>query len=109
MAEVLDDLKAQDIVALDLRGVADIADFFVIATVRSKAQMRGAETQILEALKAEGVKPYAPLAESGEHWSVLDYGSVVVHLFDENSRNYYRLEDLWADASQVPWRGRVGA
>lgn len=101
IAEILADLKAEDICALDLKGICDFTDFFVIATVRSAPQMRAAAEQIADRLKADGVRPFAPPDLESPNWSVLDYGHIVVHLFRAETRAHYRLEELWGDARQV--------
>ena len=109
MACILDDLKADDIVALDLRGITDFTDFFLIATVRSTAQMRGASNQLLELLKKEGLSPFYPMEDESPNWTVLDYGNVVVHLFEARTREHYLLEELWGDAGEFPWREEATA
>jgi ribosome-associated protein len=109
IAELLDDIKVERIVVLDLREVTDLADFFVIAAVRSSAQMQGVAARVHETLKAEGLRPFVPVEGESSRWTILDYGDVVVHLFDEPTRELYQLEQVWGDAARYPWRDALTA
>ena len=104
IAEVMDGLKAENIIALDLRGVADLADFFLIATTRSVAQMRNIARRIQDNLKLEGIRPVAPIEDESPRWTILDYGDIVVHLFEKEAREHYQLEQVWGDAAETDWR-----
>ncbi len=85
-----------DILLLDLAGVTIIADYFVIATGDSDRQLQAIADDLQAQLKAEhGVKPLSVEGTAGAGWVLLDYGSVVVHLFSPHQRGYYRLEELW--------------
>ena len=92
------DKKALDLVALDLQGMSSLADFFLVCTGRSAAQIDSIVEAIQIALRAEGirVRHREGTAESG--WLLLDYGDVVVHVFGEGTRAFYALERLWGDA-----------
>jgi ribosome-associated protein len=109
IAQILDDLKSEEILALDLRGVADYADFFLIATMRSRPQMRAACVRISETLKAEGARPFSPPEDESPNWTILDYGDVVVHLFTPDARQHYALEQIWGDAGEFDWRNGAEA
>ena len=104
IADILDDLKAIDIVALDLREVTDFTDFFVIATARSETHMKAMGHQTYSRLRKQGLGPFVPIEDSGLHWTILDYGNVVVHLMDAEARERYALEELWGDGDQFEWR-----
>lgn len=101
-ARVIADTRGTDIVVLDLRTVTDVFDYFVIATGTSRRQMHAMADEVKHTIRRDlqdeprGVEGY----EDG-HWIVMDYGDVVVHLFDAGSREYWDLEQLWADASRV--------
>lgn len=98
----MEDKKAADIVLLDLRPDAIIADFFVICTGNSDRQLKALIDNIRESVKAQySLLPYATegVAESG--WVLMDYGSVVVHVFLEEKRRFYDLEGLWRAESKV--------
>jgi ribosome-associated protein len=92
------DKKALDLVALDLQGMSSLADFFLVCTGRSTAQIDSIVEAIQIALRAEGIhlRHREGTAESG--WLLLDYGDVVVHVFGEGTRAFYALERLWGDA-----------
>lgn len=109
IAEILDGLKMEDIMALDLRPLAAFTDFFVIATARSQSHLRGAAEQAHALLKTEGLRPYVPIEDESPNWIILDYGDVVVHLFQAKARLHYRLEDLWGDALLFNWQNQATA
>lgn len=92
------DKRAVDLVVLDLQGMSSLADFFLVCTGRSTAQMDTIAEAIAVTLRAEGirVRHREGTAESG--WLLLDYGDVVVHIFGEEARAFYGLERLWGDA-----------
>lgn len=92
------DKRAVDLVVLDLQGMSSLADFFLVCTGRSTAQMDTIAEAIAVTLRAEGirVRHREGTAESG--WLLLDYGDVVVHIFGEEPRAFYGLERLWGDA-----------
>lgn len=95
------DAKAEDVLILDLRGVADVTDCLVIASGTSDTHVRGVAHRVMEALAAEGVKPHH--VEGLEHgrWVLIDYVDVIVHLFHPRLREFYQLERLWGDARAV--------
>lgn len=99
------DNRGQDIVVLDMRPLTQMFDYFVIATGTSRRQLHAMSEEIDHMLEDElndqrmGIEGYQE-----SRWILLDYGTVVIHLFDQESRGYYNLELLWADASQVTWQ-----
>jgi ribosome-associated protein len=97
-AEAALDKRAQDLVVLDLQGMSTLADFFLVCTGRSATQIDTIGDAVQAALRAEGirVRHREGTAESG--WLLLDYGDVVVHVFGEDTRQFYSLERLWGDA-----------
>lgn len=108
-AEILDELKMEDIVMLDLRDVTDFTDFFVVATARSRTQMSAAVHRLVEGLRKIGLRPFSPPEDESPNWTVIDYGDFVVHLFDQDARRHYRLEELWGDAVALDWRQEATA
>jgi ribosome-associated protein len=106
IAEIMDEMKNERIVALDLRGVADFTDCFVIASVFSASQRKATINRLLERLKPLSIRPVAPVEDESPRWAIVDYGDVVVHLFDPEARALYRLEDLWGDAQPIAWQSR---
>jgi ribosome-associated protein len=95
--------KARDILILDMRGITPIFDYFVIATGASRRQMHTLAEEIDAVLRAEGETRLGQEGYEPGRWVVLDYGDLVVHLFDPETRAYYGLEDLWADAPRVEY------
>ena len=104
IAEIIDEMKGIEILVLDLRGVCDFADAFVIATVRSSTHMRALTATLRDKLRAEGLRPINTPETTGVRWALLDYSNVIVHLFEAEARAFYDLEHLWGDAKAVPWQ-----
>ncbi len=96
--------RGQDVVVLDMRSLSQLFDFFVIATGTSRRQLHAMSEEIDRMMQADfqderlGLEGY-----EASRWIVLDYGDVVIHLFDEETRQYYNLEELWAEAPRVDW------
>ncbi|NOY87758.1 MAG: ribosome silencing factor [Deltaproteobacteria bacterium] len=95
------DRKALDPVALDLRGISSVADFFVILTGTSDRHVQALAENIMEAFKAVGVSLLGSEGLREGKWILLDYGEVVVHVFLEPVREYYDIERLWVDAPRL--------
>jgi ribosome-associated protein len=91
----LDDDKAEDIVAIDLKGKSSIADFMVIATGRSSRQLIAMAKHLQEKLKAKGVPDVGVEGERQGDWILIDGGDVIVHLFRPEIRGIYNLEKMW--------------
>ena len=109
-AQCADEMRAKDIVVLDLTKIASIVDFFVIATGTSRRQMHAIADEVNRQLKGDrgndrlGVEGY----RSEGNWLLMDFGDVVLHVFTEEGRELYDLESLKADAVQIDWRAMVG-
>jgi len=99
-ADALDDKKARNIAVLDLSGVSTTLEAFVIATGTSPVQIRALEESVLDRMRAAGLRPIGREGTS-PRWSLLDFGSVVVHIMSPEAREFYDLEGLWADAERV--------
>ena len=116
VAKFADDMKAQDIVILDMRELVNFCDFFVIATGTSDRQARAIAEGIEDGLKKEGadinfsrsLKSLSGLQYSQENgaWVVLDMGDVVAHIFEPMAREFYALEHLWQDAVKIEYKTR---
>ena len=96
--EAADDLRARDLVALDLRGLNDAIDWFVIASGTSDAHVRGIAQSVVDRLAAEGTRVHHVEGLPAGRWVLLDFVDVVVHLFHPEARAFYKLERLWNDA-----------
>lgn len=99
--EVAADKLAADILLLDVRDVTTIADYFVICTGDSERQVHAIARDILDKAAADGIKPLHDEGLSDSRWVLLDYSSVIVHVFTPSERDYYRLERLWSRAVPV--------
>ena len=96
-----DDLKAREMIALDLRGLNDATDWFVIASGTSDAHVRGIAQAVLERLEASGAHAHHVEGLRSGRWVLLDFVDVVVHLFHPEARAFYQLERLWNDAPRL--------
>lgn len=102
--DVIEEKQAVDILLLDIREQTSIADYFVIATVDNERQARAIENDLLRQLRIEqNIRPLSMegINNSGSGWVLFDYGDVIVHLFTEESRAHYNLEELWSKATVV--------
>ena len=102
--DIVEEKQASDIVLLDIHEQTSIADYFVIATVDNERQAKAIEDDLLQKLRVEqNIRPLGieGVENRGGGWTLVDYGDVIVHLFTEESRNYYRLEELWNAAHVV--------
>lgn len=109
VTELAADRKALDIVQLDLRGMIGYADYFVICSGRTDRQTRAIHDAIHEGMKARGVLPRRVEGVSEAKWILMDYLDVVVHVFTPDTREYYRLEQLWGEAPSLSVEAEVAA
>ncbi|MBI5632363.1 MAG: ribosome silencing factor [Nitrospirae bacterium] len=93
--------KAQDLVVLELIGLTVIADYFVICSGESTTQVKAIADFIEHDLLKQGIRPMGKEGLNYGHWALLDYGDVVIHVFERESREYYSLEKLWMDAKTI--------
>ncbi len=97
------DKKAENIVALDLRGISTFTDFFVICSGTSEPHLKAIASEIEDRLRKDhNTRPNAVDGYPLSQWIVVDYGDVVVQIFHQNKRDYYSLEELWNDAPRLP-------
>ncbi len=99
-ANALNEKKAMELTAIKIEDVSDIADYFIICTATSNAHVRALADTVEEKLKEQGVAPNHIEGRSSD-WLLLDYGTVVVHIFGKISRDFYSLDHLWNDGEQV--------
>ncbi len=93
--------KAADPIVLELTGLTIVADYFVICSGESTTQVRAIAEHIEEELAKSGVKPLGIEGRTYSHWVLVDYGDVIVHVFEKETRAYYDLEKLWMDAKII--------
>lgn len=87
---------------LDLSGVASYCDGFLICTGTNRRHVRAIAEGIIEDMRASGVRPIGVEGMEASRWVLIDFGDVLVHVFDEPMRGFYDLDALWADAKRVP-------
>ncbi len=93
--------KAENVISMDLKGLSSACDFFVICNGTSAIQVKAISDAIVDGLTEEDEKPWHVEGAEGKRWILVDYVDVVVHVFDEETRDYYQLERLWGDAKTV--------
>jgi ribosome-associated protein len=98
IVELAADKKASDVVLLDVRAQTTVTDYFVVCSGASERQLGAIADGIAEGLKEVGIVPIGREGGPTAHWSLLDYGSVIVHVMAPQERDYYALEKLWSDA-----------
>jgi ribosome-associated protein len=101
IVEIASDKKGSDIVMLRTAELTTMADFFVICSGRSDRQVQALAGAILDELREDGIKPLGIEGKASARWVLLDFGSVIVHVFAPEEREYYGLERLWGKAAQV--------
>jgi ribosome-associated protein len=99
------DKKAEDVTVLDVRGLTSYADYFVVLTADSERQAGAIADHIDETLKAQGHTKVGVEGYEGGRWILVDYGDVVAHVMNKESRGFYDLEGLWADAPRFAVEG----
>jgi len=112
IARILDNKKALDLTVLHVGHLTVITDYMVIATGRSTLQVKALADDVDEALALEGISLRAREGTGEGRWIVLDYGTVLVHIFHPEDRQFYHLERLWEDGSNrvaLPFMDEEGA
>ena len=101
IVELAEDKKAADIVLLDLTGLTTVADYFVIASGGSERQLDAIADGIVSGMRDDKVHVFGREGTAASHWVLVDFGSVIVHVFTPPERDYYQLERHWAEAKTV--------
>lgn len=101
-AEFAANKKAEDIVAIDMRGISSFTDFFVICSGTSEPHLKAIAGEIQDRLREEyGIRPHAVDGYPTSQWVIVDFSDVLVHIFHHEKRGFYALEDLWSDAPRL--------
>lgn len=100
-AKALDERLARELSVIDVSGITELAEYFVIATGTSSTHVRALSDETEYKLKQEGILPDHIEGHAAKNWIVMDYNCVVVHIFDTEARTYYDLERLWADGKKL--------
>lgn len=102
--KALEDKKAVDIKVIDIEKVSTIADYFIIASGSNVNQVQAMADQVEETLGKAGFSPKQVEGYPGASWILMDYGDLVVHVFDEENRRFYDLERIWRDGTLVNYQ-----
>ena len=103
-ARAASEMFAKDVTLIDLKGLVSYADYFVIASAQTERQTRRVAEEIIERMIEKGHRPRTKRLDEGTAWISLDFLDVVVHIFTDEARDYYRLESLWRSAPQQRWQ-----
>jgi ribosome-associated protein len=103
--EALEDIKARDIVVLDVRKMTSLFDIIIVASAESTRQARALAKNVQEKLKAIGARVYGVEGERSGEWVLVDLGEVIVHVMQPAVRAYYNLEQLWGGRPPLPHPG----
>lgn len=101
IVEIASDKKGNDIVMLRTAELTTMADFFVICSGRSDRQVAALSGAIVDELRDEGIRPLGTEGRQSSRWVLLDFGTVIVHVFAPEEREFYGLERLWSQATRV--------
>lgn len=101
IGNIIDDRKGEDIRVLELKGLSTIADYFVIASGNSDRQVSAICSHIEDELSKKGVEPKHIEGHREGRWVILDYSDIIVHIFHNEERDYYKLERIWSDAKNL--------
>ncbi len=101
IVKILDSKKARDIKALYVEEQTILADYFVICCGNSNTQIRALAGEVEEKLKEIGIEPHHIEGYNEASWTILDYGTVIVHIFSREAREFYKLEKLWSDSENI--------
>ena len=101
VAKAMDSKKAKDIRVLKVEDLTVLTDYFVIGTGQSATQVKALADEVEYQLDQAGVQPLHREGMDARNWILLDYGTVIVHVFYPETRDFYDLEHLWADATPV--------
>jgi ribosome-associated protein len=105
IAQLALDKKAVEVVVLDVHGLSSYADFFVVMTAESDPQLNAIADHIEQKMKERGERPLGIEGTHAGRWVLLDFGDVVAHVFFPDTRCFYDIEGLWADAPRVRIEG----
>jgi len=98
--KIAQDKKAKNVVFLNLKGISIITDYFLICSAGSFVHMKAIAEELKRKMREKGIPLLNPSDSLNSHWILLDFGSIVVHIFSEEARQFYQLERLWADAAK---------
>ena len=101
IVELAEDKKAAEIVLLDLSGLTTLADYFVICSGGSERQLDAIADGIISGMRDEKIHAFGREGTAASHWVLVDFASVIVHIFTPPERDYYQLEKAWSEAKTI--------
>jgi ribosome-associated protein len=104
-ARAASEMFARDVTIIDLRELVSYTDYFVVASAETERQTKRIAEEVIEKMIEAGHRPRTKRVDEGTAWISLDFIDVVVHVFTDEARDYYRLESLWRSAPQERWEG----
>lgn len=107
IVKTLDSKRGEDIQAIKISDLTILADYFVIVNGTSNTHTRSLADEVEFQLSQQGIEPERREADTGNTWIILDYGDIIVHAFYKETRDFYKLEGLWADGEQVDISGLI--
>lgn len=107
IVKTLDSKKGEDIQAIKISDLTILADYFVIVNGTSNTHTRSLADEVEFQLSQQGIEPERRETDTGNTWIILDYGDIIVHAFYKETRDFYKLEGLWADGEQIDISGLV--
>lgn len=107
IVKTLDSKKGEDIQAIKISDLTILADYFVIVNGTSNTHTRSLADEVEFQLSQQGIEPERRETDTGNTWIILDYGDIIVHAFYKETRDFYKLEGLWADGEQIDISGLI--
>lgn len=101
IVKLLDSKKGQDIIGIDIRGLTTLGDYFLLATGTSVPHVKALEEEVEDTLAREGLEPRRVEGAQTATWILMDYQDVILHIFTRETREFYNMERLWADAPRM--------
>ena len=104
MARAAAEMFGKDVTIIDLRELVSYADYFVVTSAETDRQTRRVAEEVIDRMIEAGHRPRSKRVDEGSAWISVDFLDVVVHVFTDEARDYYRLESLWRSAPQQHWQ-----
>lgn len=99
--DAMEDKKAEDIKIIEISNISTIADYFIIATGTSSTQVHAIANNVEEQLGKQGILPKQIEGYQTANWVLMDYGDLIIHVFDKENRLFYNLERIWKDGNEI--------
>ncbi len=107
IVKILDSKRGEDIQVIKISDLTILADYFVIVNGTSNTHTRALADEVEFQFSQHGIEPERREADTGNTWIILDYGDIIVHAFYKETRDFYKLEGLWADGEQIDVSGLI--